>query len=291
MRTPAPATAERMHASIRIVVIGLGAAWPVLAAAAESTVPAYASIRLFEQADGTVLPVARRLYTTRFDALRMRALGIEISATHAARDDDAEVSVACTLVRPDASEVPPDRPMRLTILAGQTQSTAADLLWRAADEEDWQPGMYLVRCQVDDMTMTGIQFEVALNPPDVPDTDIRVAALRLFPVERALPAKEDRRYGTTLAAAATHHIGVELEFTHAPLGRAMKVPVECYYFWPDGQTSPPLLLSYEPQPDWSGGYSAGALGWDQPGHWLAGVYTVTCMIYGRPVMVDRFDLQ
>ena len=105
-----------------------------------------------------------------------------------------------------------------------------------------------------------------------------------------MPAKDERLYSSTLISAETKHIGVELEFTHAPLGQAMKIPVECYYFWPDGQTSPAVMLTYEPQATWAGGYSAGAIGWDQPGHWLPGVYTVTCLIGGRSVIVDRFDL-
>ena len=63
-----------------------------------------------------------------------------------------------------------------------------------------------------------------------------------------------------------------------------------YFFWPDGQTSPPVILSYEPEPTWAGGYSAGAMGWEQTGNWPAGVYTIACSIYGQPVIVDRFDV-
>jgi hypothetical protein len=130
-----------------------------------------------------------------------------------------------------------------------------------------------------------------LNPSDVANAEIRVAALQIFPVETGLPSRAERKFTSRLAAATTRRIGIELEFTHEPLGRTLAVPVECYYFWPDGQTSPPLVLSYEPQPSWPGGYSAGALGWDEPGNWLAGVYTVSCSIYGRPVAVDRFLME
>jgi hypothetical protein len=129
-----------------------------------------------------------------------------------------------------------------------------------------------------------------VNTPDVADGEIRVAALRVFPVEGKLPPRPMRRYMSALPAATTTRIGIEIEFTHEPLNRTAVIPVDCWFLWPDGQTSPPLVLSYEPQPSWAGGFSAGAMGWEAPGNWAKGVYTVTCAIHGRPIMVDRFDV-
>ena len=268
------------------VVLGLACA----VATADQPVFDQVTIRLFEQADAEILAVARRLYSTRFDATRTRTLGVEIAASHVAPESAAEVPVDCTMQKPDGSAYSADRPLILAVAAGATYSSSVGLPWRAADAEGWQPGEYAVACRIAGQVVAESRIEIVQNEPDVAGTDIRVAAIRLFPVERLLPAKDDRRYASTLVAAETNHIGVELEFTHAPLGQAMRIPVECYYFWPDGQTSPPVMLSYEPQASWSGGYSAGAIGWDQPGHWLPGIYTVTCMIGGRPVIVDRFDL-
>ena len=279
-----------MRAPSSSTVIGLACALSCAVAVAEPPVPGAATLRLFEQADAEILPVARRLYSTRFDATRTRALGVEISASHAMPESGAELPVECTMQKPDGSLLPPDRPLILEIVAGATQSSSAGLPWRAPDPDGWQPGEYEIQCHIDGQIVAESRIEIVQNPPDVAGTDIRVAAIRLFPVERTLPAKDDRRYASTLVAADTNHIGVELEFTHAPLGQALSIPVECYYFWPDGQTSPAVMLNYEPETTWSGGYSAGALGWDQPGHWLAGVYTVTCLIGGRPAIVDRFDL-
>jgi hypothetical protein len=275
-----------MRALILSAVLGLTCA----VAAADPPAVDAVTIRLFEQADAEILPVARRIYSTRFDATRTRTLGVEIAASHAAQESVAEIPVDCTMQKPDGSAYPPDRQLILAIAAGATHSSSAGLPWRAPDPKGWQPGEYEIQCRIDGQLVAESHMEIVQNEPDVAGTDIRVAAIRLFPVERLLPAKDERRYTSTLVAADTNHIGVELEFTHAPLGQAMRIPVECYYFWPDGQTSPAVMLSYEPQATWSGGYSAGAIGWDQPGHWLPGVYTVTCVIGGRPVIVDRFDL-
>lgn len=220
---------------------------------------------MFEQADGPILPVSKRLYSTHFDVARTRKLAVEVTST---------VPLACTLTRPD----------------GRTESQGANQLWGAVAGQAWLPGHYSVECLEDGKSMGNAVFEIAGNPPEVADGDIRVVGVRVFPVEAQLPARAARQYATTLPAGSTSRIGVELEFTHDPLGRTRKVPVECYFFWPDGQTSPPVILSYEPEPTWAGGYSAGAMGWEQPGNWGVGVYTIACSIYGQPVIVDRFDV-
>lgn len=282
---------EFMRAPIRTLVFGLLSVLPGLAVAADPPILSDVSIRLFEQADAAVIPVARRVYATHFDATRTRMLGLEISATYAKPESAVEVPITCSMQRPDGSLAASDRPMTFQLFADYTESKSANLLWGIATEEDWQPGNYQVECQIDGKVIGQARFEIMLNPSDVANAEIRVAALQIYPVDRQLPARTDRKYVNTLVGAETRRIGVELEFTHAPLGRALVIPAECYIFWPDGQTSLPVMLSYEPQAAWPGGYSAGALGWDEPGNWLQGVYTVVCMIYGHPVAVDRFVVE
>ncbi len=230
------------------------------------------TIRLFEQADGPILPVVRRLYSTHFDATRMRMLVVEVPATD---------PLTCMLTGPDGSRSLPEE---------KTESHGTNLLWGIAADPAWKPGRYEVECLAGEKSLGKAPFEIALNPPELEDGAIRVAAMRIFPVEENLPPRIERKYTSTLAAESTKRIGIELDFSHPALERSARVPVECYFFWPDGQTSPPVILSYEPEPTWAGGYSAGAMGWEQPGNWAKGVYTITCAIYGQPVAVERIDL-
>jgi hypothetical protein len=262
---------------------------PALAGAA----PAFerASLRFFEQADGPILPVARRLYTARFDATRTRRLGVELAATYAAPAADESLPVACTLRQPDGKTLPGERPMDFRFFAGETASNSANLLWGVIDGGDWPAGRYEVECRAGGEPLAKAAIEIVRNPPEVADGDIRVRALRIFPVVQDLPPIASRSYATILAAGETRRIGVELEFSHAPLGRAARIPVDCWFFWPDGQTSPPLELNYEPQADWAGGYSAGAMGFPEPGRWAKGVYTVSCAMGGQPAAVDRFEVR
>jgi hypothetical protein len=249
-----------------------------------------ASLRFFEQADGPILPVARRVYTTRFDATRTRRLGIEVTARYAEPESVAVQPLDCTLRKPDGGIVPAERPMEFQFFEGKTESNSANLLWGVSEDRSWEPGEYEVECRAAGRPVAKAGFQVTLNPPEVADGDIRVKALRVFPVAGNLPAIDAREYTGVLRADETTRIGVELEFTHGPLGRTLTLPVDCHFFWPDGQTSPPLVLSYEPKPTWAGGYSAGAMGWEEPGNWPRGIYTVACAIDGQPAAIDRFEI-
>jgi hypothetical protein len=268
----------------------LALAWLVPPLAAAEPTFEQASLRFFEQADGPILPVERRVYTTRFDAVRTRRLGVEVAGSYAAPDADAILALACMLRKPDGTAVPGERPMDFRFYGGQTASVAANLPWGIAGDGDWEPGRYEVECTAGDEPVAKAAFDMVRNPPEVADGEIRVKALRVFPVEGSLPPIEARQYSGSLSAERTTQIGVELEFAHAPLGHAARVPVDCWFFWPDGQTSPPVVLSYEPQPSWAGGYSAGAMGFPSAGRWIKGVYTVTCAIDGQPAAVERFEV-
>lgn len=250
-----------------------------------------AALRFFEQADGPILPVERRIYTTRFDATRTRRLGVEFAASYTAPDAASTVPLACTLTKPDGSTAPAERPMDFQFFAGKAGSQSANLLWGMPGELDWPAGSYAVECRAEGASVAKATFEVIQNPPEVADGEVRVKAIRIFAVEEQLPPIGERRYATAFKSDLTRRIGVELEFAHAPLGSEAKVPADCWFFWPDGQTSPPLVLGYEPQPTWAGGYSAGAMGFAEPGGWTRGVYTVSCAIDGQPVAVERFDVE
>src|SRR5262245_46195942 len=80
---------------------------PSLAAAAPTL--EQASLRFFEQPDGPILPVARRVYTSRFDTVRTRRLGVEVAATYPKQDADSTVALACILKKPDGATVPAER--------------------------------------------------------------------------------------------------------------------------------------------------------------------------------------
>jgi len=280
-----------MNSLLRSCLLACAVLLPLWARAAEMPPLSAATIRLFEQADGPVLPFGRRVYGSHFDATLTRMIGVEIGATYPAPDETTLLPVVCTLTKPDGSKAVAGREMSFQLFAGETLSSSANVQWGVPDEEDWDPGDYGVDCAVEDQSVWQSRFTVVLNPPDIEDSDIRVAGLRFFPVHDELPAKADRQYTESFEAADTRRIGVELEFTHSPPGRTVTVPVACHYYWPDGQVMPPAEMRYEPGPTWPGGYSAANMGWDTAGKWPVGHYVVVCLIAGKPVVVNRFEVR
>lgn len=282
---------KSMKSPIRACLLGCTALLSLPIQAAEAPPVSAASIRLFEQADAPVLPFGRRLYATQFDATLTRMIGVEIAATYPLAKETMLLDVTCTMQKPDGSRAEASRPMSFQLFAGETQSNSANMQWGVPDEEDWEPGEYGVVCSIGEHKIAESQFTVVQNPPDVTDTDVRIAGLRFFPVDRELPPKAGRDYTDVFEVANTRRIGVELEYTHSALGRTVSIPVACHYYWPDGQVMPPAEMLYEPGPTWPGGYSAANMGWDEAGKWPVGHYVVVCQVNGRPVVVNRFEVR
>lgn len=280
-----------MNSPLRTGFLIFAASLPPIALAADASPFTAVSMRLFEQADGPVQPFGRRVYATHFDATLTRMIGVEIGATYAKRKEERLYDLACTLTKPDGSSEPASRAMSFQVFADETESNSANVQWGVPDEEDWQAGDYLVDCGVAGQSIGQVPFTVVLNPADVADTDLRIAGLRFFPVDRELPAKSDRSYTEVFETANTRRIGVEIEYTHSPIGRAITVPVDCHYYWPDGQVMPPAQMTYQPGPTWPGGYSAANMGWEEAGKWPTGHYVVVCEVGGRPAVVNRFEVR
>ena len=280
-----------MKSPLRAASLALAACLPPAVPAADASPFTAVSIRLFEQGDGTVQPFGRRIYASQFDATLTRMIGVEIGATYAKQSEAKLYDVACTLTQPDGKAVPASRPMSFQVFADETSSNSANLQWGVADEQDWPAGEYVVDCGIDGASIGQAAFTIVENPADVTGTDLRIAGLKFFAVESELPPKSERKYSEAFETADTRRIGVEIEFTHSPIGREIAVQVDCHYFWPDGQVMPPAQMTYRPGPTWPGGYSAANMGWDEAGKWPLGHYLVVCQVAGRPAVVNRFEVR
>ena len=247
-----------------------------------------ASIRLYEQDGGFVLDEAKRMYSTRFDALRSRYVGVEVSLTHSAVTAIARFRVNCEEVQPDGKTIAGMLAIPVDIQPNQTHSTGANTLFGGGPTGIWQEGTYRVRCTGGNRALGETAFQMTVNPSDVAGAEVRVARLQLFPTGAALVPVAERKYDERFDRESTTSIGVELSFTHPALGRALEISVDCYYFTPNGQTIGPIPLAYKPSPQATSGNAALGIGWDQPGQWPGGNYTAVCLINGHPVAVQRF---
>jgi hypothetical protein len=248
--------------------------------------PTRSEIRLWEQEGNVVIPLERRLYSTRFDAGRIRFIGMEIAISHPPANASAIFPVDCELRAPDGGR-PGLQKLEIEVATGADDSRGVTL-WNRAGDPAWVPGNYVVHCSGRGSALAEVRFEVAVNPPDAAEFNLRVTRIHLFPASGPLPARDQRDYMTKFSARKTSRIGVELEFTHSPPGGTASIPVDCYYYPPSGQPMGPISFNYEPRADATSGNAGLAMGWDNPGRWSQGQYTAVCNIRGRPVAMERF---
>ncbi|HEV8196199.1 MAG TPA: hypothetical protein VGP87_06140, partial [Gemmatimonadales bacterium] len=72
---------------------------------AQSITPTRTMIRLFEQDGGNVLGAEKRVYTTYFNSLRTRYIGVEVSLDYAAVATGFQLKVGCQMTRPDGKVI------------------------------------------------------------------------------------------------------------------------------------------------------------------------------------------
>ena len=249
--------------------------------------PTATEIRLWGQESNAVPPPEWRLYATRFDAARSRYIGLEIIMDHPPAKASGVYPVECDLLAPEDRKVLKVSRLDVDVFTGATASNSI-ALWSPEGNSGWLPGDYQVRCSGRCSPLGEVSFEMASNTADASELDLHVTAIHLFPVGGALPAFGQRAYATRFKARTASRIGVELEFTHSAPGRAMSIPVDCYYYPPSGRVMGPISFNYEPQAESTKGNAALAMGWDKPGKWFDGYHTAVCNIRGRPVAVERF---
>ena len=285
-----------MIRSFAIAALAAAAAFASMADAEGAAQQTQATIRVFEQAGGFVADEMLREYTTRFDAVRTRTLFVEITLAHPPAATTQLVAVSCEMTTPDGRRIPGVFKIGVNVRAGETQSVAANTQWPAPAGGAWVPGTYVIRCNGGGLKFDETRIEMVMNPPDVADTDIRVARIRFFHVGKEVPPLEQREYRgwsspSNFELAKTQRIGIELEFRHAPLPRAVSVPVDCFMYLPDGTPSPDIPFTYDAPAGQRDGQAARAIGFDDPGHWPTGKYSAICRINGHPVAFDRFRVQ
>lgn len=261
--------------------------------------PTVTGIRFYEKE--TLGPGEPGAYATRFDAAQSRFMATEVTFALPAVDPEIArrlsglaYDVRCWYIRPDG------KPMGDFRVAPQLEDSIGTGVLGYQELGHWALGTYHALCSASGRILGSATFEMASAaaianawttlPSPFPPSAQRVTQIRLFPMGSELTPLADRQYTTRFYAGQTARIAVELEFEHAPFGRAIVIPIDCTYHLSDGEATDPFRFTYEPQADWNGGYSANGFGWDQPGQWPRGDYTAVCSIYGPPVAVERFTV-
>jgi len=246
------------------------------------------TLRLFEQPGGGVLGAERRIYTSFFNMLRTRYIGVEATLEYTAAATSFKLGISCQMTRPDGKVIDGIWKIGANIVAGSTRAVDANYLF-GAGKEGWQAGVYKVTCSAS-RSLGETFFQMSPGPSLLADTELRLKEVKFFPTGTQLIAPSERRYLDRFSSAEATRIGIELTFVHPGLTKSGEVPVDCYYMPSTGYVLGTLSFTYKMEPPATSGTGGVGLGWEQPGHWTKGEYLAICQIHGRPISVDRFTV-
>lgn len=238
-----------------------------------------------------------RDHATRFAAGASRYIYIQLDFEHGVSPREVRVPITCTIT--DAGGA-----VLTTITATgriQPEWTGSNWAsgWGTEEGGSWDPGEYHADCSYGGKSIATGDFEVvgggAPPPPPVPagaerlDPRIpelggRVAAIRFFPdFVGPLTARPDRRYTNAFSASDLLYLGIELEIDYPAVEQPVTLEAACAITTADGEAFGSVELPINPEVGWTGSYTAGSFGWQEPGRWAAGTYRVACRINGRLV--------
>lgn len=254
-------------------------------------------VRFFE-ASGDMPPTDQREHATRFAAGTSRYIYVQIDLSHGAPPREVRVPISCTITNQDGAVV-------TTITAtGRLQPDWEGSNWASGWGGDaagtWEAGRYAAACTYGGEEIASGKFEVvgggeapapapesgvaARVDPRIPELNGEISGLRFFPdYEGPITPKPERKYTTSFAARDLLYLGIELEVDYPAPGRQVKLEVTCVITRPGGGTFGQVTLTIEPEPEWTGSFSAASYGWAEAGRWPPGTYQVDCRLGGRLV--------
>ena len=184
-------------------------------AQAQSTTPTPATIRLYEQTSGNVLGAEKRVYTSYFNTLRTRYIGVEVTLEYPAAAEASRLSVGCQMTRPDGRVIEGIWKLGMTISAGSTSAVGANVMF-GAGRDGWQTGIHKVTC-AGAGPLGEVSFQMSPGPSLLTDLEFRLKEVRFFPTGARINPIGQRSYQDLFTASEATRIGIELSFLHPGL--------------------------------------------------------------------------
>ncbi len=251
-------------------------------------------MRFFEGGFGQT-EVSQRSYATKLAAASTRYVNVELSLDHPRSDRPVPLPITCTIYKPDGGvyAIPTQN---LRIPADQENSTYV-LGWGANVPGTWPPAKYRVDCSYGGTLIGRDRFEVTgdasltKGPPDMPSIGAHVVAMKFFESGAGeLPPEAQRIFADRFDAGVVRHINVELLTNHASTGRDLNVAMSCTFNKPDGSVLYVTQNNFKVPASYENTSFATGTGWEDAGHWQAGVYRVSCVHEGKTIGRGSFEV-
>jgi hypothetical protein len=244
-----------------------------------------AAVRLFESG-GEVLDRKNRVVTTSFDALTTRFINLELELVYPASRRRQQFEVPCQIEGPDSSARIPV--VRVEVDAGWVGSIHSTA-WGARNRGMWPEGDYRVTCREQGQPVATTEFKVVKTPSAVAALGASLTHIRFFQsLADRLPV-ESRLSGTRFDGRTVRWIKTEFGLVYPPVPAPATFSVECVYTFPEG-TMRPVTVERRVPAGWTGSVHAQGVGFEQPGHWPAGNYKVSCRSEGREFAAGGFEV-
>jgi len=244
-----------------------------------------AAVRLFESG-GEALDRKNRVVTTTFDALTTRFINLELELVYPASRRRLEFEVPCQIEGPDSSPRIPV--VKVEVDAGWVGSNHSTG-WGARNRGMWPEGDYRVTCREQGQPVATTEFKVVKAPAAVTALGASLTHIRFFQsLAERLPV-ENRLSGTRFDGRTVRWIKTEFGLVYPPVPVPASFSVECVYTFPDG-TMRPVTIERRVPAGWTGSVHAQGVGFEQPGHWPAGNYKVSCRSEGREFAAGGFEV-
>jgi len=124
----------------------------------------------------------------------------------------------------------------------------------------------------------------------VPSLDAYVTDLRFFEGGGEGVPYGEREYSHRFPQATTRRIWWELHFSYPETQETVIFEIEAVFYKPDGSEDGRYTDEFHFESGWSGSFHTSGWGWDEPGKWDPGRYSIELYIEGDLVASDTFDI-
>ena len=121
--------------------------------------------------------------------------------------------------------------------------------------------------------------------------DLEFISLKLFETGYNTVPRSERYYTTYFSKDDARYIGYEIYLKNNLYNiRDNNFNIKAKYYYPDGSLMGAPEMNKTMPYDWESGYFWHSWGWDDPGNWKVGTYTIEIYIDGRYITQQQFTI-
>jgi hypothetical protein len=133
-----------------------------------------------------------------------------------------------------------------------------------------------------------------LSPVIIPSLNARVTALRFYESGNEFLPPEERVYAQRFGSDTSRYINWVLDLAHPAPGRRVDFKITAIYLRDNGPGSweeffRQTLDAYV-EGDWASSYHGWSYGFDEPGNWEIGSYSVELHVEGKKIANEQFEI-